>query len=48
MKKSFDSGNDKEDALEALRSNLDYYTKGYDDIIEDAKKAQKQDHHPLF
>lgn len=43
LKKSFDSGNDKEDALEALRSNLDYYTKGYNDIIEDAKKAQKQE-----
>ena len=43
LKKSFDSGNDKEDAIEALRSNLEYYTSGYNDIIEDAKKAQKQE-----
>ena len=43
LKKSFDSGNDKEDAIEALRSNLEYYTQGYNDIVEDAKKAQKQE-----
>lgn len=43
LKKSFDSGNDKEDALEALKSNIEFYTDGYNDIIEEAKKAQKKE-----
>lgn len=43
LKKSFDSGNDKEDALEALRSNIEFYTNGYNEIINEAKKAQRQE-----
>jgi len=41
LKKSFDSGNDKEDAIEALKSNIEFYTNGYNEIINEAKKAQK-------
>jgi transcriptional regulator NrdR family protein len=41
LKKSFDSGNDKEDAIEALRSNIEFYTNGYNEIINEAKKAQR-------
>lgn len=43
LKKSFDSGNDKEDAIEALRSNIEYYTDSYNKIIDDAKKAQQKE-----
>ena len=38
VKKSFDSGSDIEDAKDALASNKEFYSKQYEDIIENAKK----------
>jgi predicted RNase H-like HicB family nuclease len=45
VKKSFDSGSDIEDAKEALKSNLEFYKKDYNSIIEKNKQeeAKKQE-----
>ena len=43
LKKSFDSGNDKEDAIEALKSNIEFYRDSYDQLIEEAKEIQKRE-----
>ena len=41
VQKSLNTGTDIEDAKEALQSNLDYFTEEYEDLINDAKEAQK-------
>lgn len=38
VKKSFDSGSDIEDAKDALASNKEFYSKQYEEIIDNAKK----------
>lgn len=47
VKKSFDSGSDIEDAKEALLSNKEFYTKQYNDLIEEGQKAEKEDREKL-
>ena len=47
VKKSFDSGSDIEDAKEALLSNKEFYTKQYNDLIEEGQKAEKADREKL-
>ena len=41
VQKSLNTGTDIEDAKEALQSNLDYFTEEYEDLINEAKEAQK-------
>lgn len=41
VQKSLNTGTDIEDAKEALQSNLDYFTEEYEDLISEAKEAQK-------
>lgn len=41
VQKSLNTGTDIEDAKEALQSNLDYFTEEYQDLIDEAKEAQK-------
>ena len=41
VQKSLNTGTDIEDAKEALQSNLDYFTEEYQDLINEAKEAQK-------
>ena len=41
VQKSLNTGTDIEDAKEALQSNLDYFTEEYQDLISEAKEAQK-------
>ncbi len=38
---SFKAGDDIEDALEALQSAKEYYKEGYDDLIAEAREAEK-------
>lgn len=47
VKKSFDSGSDIEDAKEALLSNKEFYTKQYNDLIEEGQKAEKENREKL-
>ena len=42
VQKSFNAGTDIEDAKDALTSNRDYYKEGYEDLIEEAREAQKK------
>lgn len=42
VKKSFTSGDDIEDAKEALKSNLEYFQKEYSFIVNEAKESEKQ------
>ena len=42
VKKSIDSGNDIEDAKEALNSNKEYFKSQYDKLLNDAKEEQKK------
>ena len=43
VERSFNAGTDIEDAKEALKSNVDYFKREYDALIEDAKKAQEKE-----
>lgn len=47
VKKSFGSGSDIEDAKEALLSNKEFYTKQYNDLIEEGQKAEREDRERL-
>ena len=42
VKRSIDSGNDIEDAKEALNSNKEYFKTQYDKLLNDAKEEQKK------
>ena len=42
VKRSIDSGNDIEDAKEALNSNKEYFKSQYDKLLDDAKEEQKK------
>ena len=42
VKRSIDSGNDIEDAKEALNSNKEYFKSQYDKLLNDAKEEQKK------
>ena len=42
VKRSIDSGNDIEDAKEALNSNKEYFKSQYDTLLNDAKEEQKK------
>jgi len=42
LKRSFDSGNDVEDALEALTENIEFFKDKYDDLIEEGKQKAKE------
>lgn len=42
VQKSFNAGTDIEDAKDALISNRDYYKECYEDLIEEAREAQKK------
>lgn len=43
VKKSFDSGSDIEDAKDALISNKEFYSKQYNDLIEEGQKAIEEE-----
>lgn len=43
VKKSFDSGSDIEDAKEALASNLEYFQREYQQIIEERREEEEQE-----
>lgn len=43
VKKSFDSGSDIEDALDALSSNKSFFKTQYDKLVEDAQKETEED-----
>lgn len=43
VKKSFDAGTDIEDAKESLKSNKAFFRKSYDNLIEEAEKAEKKE-----
>ena len=42
VNKSFNAGSDIDDAKEALQSNKDYFKNNYDNLIKEAKDAEKQ------
>lgn len=42
VQRSINSGTDKEDALEALQSNKDYFKSQYDKLVEDAEEASRK------
>lgn len=41
VRKSFGAGTDVEDAIEALESNKEFFSKGYDDLINKAKQEEE-------
>ena len=43
LKKSLDAGSDVEDAKDALRSNLDFYKKEYEGLINEGKEEEKRE-----
>ena len=42
VNKSFNAGSDIDDAKEALQSNKDYFKGNYDNLLKEAKEAEKQ------
>ena len=43
VKKSFDAGTDIDDAKEALKSNVEFFNEGYENLIEGAKEAANKE-----
>lgn len=43
MEKSFSAGTDIEDATEALQGNKEFFSKGYEDLINEAKEYSKKE-----
>lgn len=39
-KRSFDAGNEVDDAIEALNSNKEFFTNSYNDLVKEAKEAE--------
>lgn len=43
IKRSFDSGSDIEDAKESLKSNIEFFSDQYNDLVKEAKKAAEEE-----